>query len=176
MIVTKEFIWQTDHFVCHITEEKNMLSIMENGLVPLNGDRCRTVADNRKGIFCLDGIHNVQIWAEALYEQYELENLKLLRVNLKRRKWYMDNSNDEAFGLYLPYKVLPQKIDYLQMKDDNGEVLPLTKLFDLDFLYQIYQMNSSFNSLEVNKEIVVDNCSLSWEPIYQYKKEKRFPN
>lgn len=137
MIVTEEFIWKTDHFVCHITEEKNMLSIMEQGLLPLNGDRCRFAMDDRKGIFCLDGIHNVQSWAEALYEQYELEILKLLRFNLKRRKWYIDNSNDLALGMYLPNKVLPEKIDYLQMKDSNGEILPLTKLFDLDFIYQI---------------------------------------
>ena len=76
----------------------------------------------------------MQAWAEALYEEYELETLKLLRFNLKRRKWYIDNSNDLAFGMYLPYKVLPEKISYLDMRDKDGEILPITKLFDLGFM------------------------------------------
>lgn len=169
MIITKEFIWMTDHYVCHITEEKNMFGIMEKGLLPLNGERCSFVLDNRKGVFCLDGVHNVQYWANALYETFDLDTLKLLRFNLKRRKWYIDNSNEFALGFYLPNKVLPERIDYLQMKDKNGDILPLTKLLDLDFLYQIKE---SFNSLSCNQEIIVDDCNLSWEPIIQYKKEK----
>ncbi len=38
MIVTREFIWYKDHYVCHITEEKNMADIIEKGLIPQNGE------------------------------------------------------------------------------------------------------------------------------------------
>lgn len=169
MIVTEEFIWKKDHFVCHITEEQNMPSIIEKGLIPMNGERCRFVMDNRTGVFCLDGVHNVQAWAEALYEEYELETLKLLRFNLKRRKWYIDNSNDLAFGMYLPYKVLPEKISYLDIRDKDGEILPITKLFDLGFMYNIDQ---TFNGFENDKQLLIDDCSLSWQPIKQYQKIK----
>lgn len=169
MIVTEEFIWKKDHFVCHITEEQNMPSIIEKGLIPMNGERCRFVMDNRTGVFCLDGVYNVQAWAEALYEEYELETLKLLRFNLKRRKWYIDNSNDLAFGMYLPYKVLPEKISYLDIRDKDGEILPITKLFDLGFMYNIDQ---TFNGFENDKQLLIDDCSLSWQPIKQYQKIK----
>lgn len=168
MIVTGEFIWKTDHFVCHITEEKNIASIIEKGLIPMNGKRCRSVMDNRTGVFCLDGLHNVETWAEVLYEQYELETLKLLRFNLKRRKWYLDNSNDLALGIYLPYKVLPEKISYLDIKNKNGEILPITKLFNLD-LFSLHKINVSEN----NKQVLIDDYSLSWQPIQQYTKIKK---
>ena len=167
MIVTKEFIWKEDHFVCHITEEKNMLSIIEKGLLPLNGERCRFVMDNRKGVFCLDGIHNVQAWAEALYEQYELETLKLLRFNLKMRKWYIDNSNGLALGMYLPYKVLPEKISYLDIKDETNQILPLTTIFEMQ------DIDQSFNGIENNKEIIVDDYKLSWKPISAYQRMRK---
>ncbi len=126
--------------------------------------------DDRKGVFCLDGIHHVEDWACALYEQYELETLKLLRFNLKRRKWYLDNSNDLALGFYLPYKVMPEKISYLDIRDSEDEELTFTKLFDLDFLDKI---NDSFNSMDNDKQLLVDDCSLSWKPIQEYKKIKR---
>jgi len=168
MIVTKEFIWKENHFVCHITEEKNMPSIIEKGLLPLNGKRCGYINDERKGVFGLDGICNVQEWAEVLYEKADLETLRLLRFNLKGRKWYIDSSNIYVFGLYLPNKVLPQEIDYLQMIDQDGKELPFTKLFDLDFLYRV---GDEFNNIERNTEIIVDDCNLSWKSIKQYTKK-----
>lgn len=170
MIVTREFIWYKDHYVCHITEVKNMAGIIDKGLIPLNGERCRFVMDDRKGVFCLDGIHHVEDWACALYKQYELENLKLLRFNLKRRKWYFDDSNDLVLGIYLPYKIMPEKISYLDIRGSDGEELPLTKLFDLDFLYKI---NESFNSMENDKQLLVDDCCLRWKPIQEYEKIKK---
>lgn len=167
MIITSEFIYDCDHYVCHITEEKNMQSIIENGLLPLNGDRCRFAMDNRKGVFCLDGIHNVQSWAECLYEQYDLETLRLLRFNLKNRIWHIDSSNQNVLGFYLPRKVTSRKIDFLEIKDLMGENLPLTKLFDENFLNNV---DESFNNYDNDKEIIVNDCRLMWEPIHQYKK------
>lgn len=168
MIVIKEFIWYEDHFVLHITKEEKMIRIMEKGLLPLNGERCSQIGDEWKGVFCLDALSSVEDWATELYERHELETLKLLRFNLKRRKWYIDNSNDLAFGMYLPYKVLPEKISYLDIKDEKGRSLPLTKLFDLDLLY-LYEMNKTFIGIENNQDIFVDNYIMSWQPISQYK-------
>ena len=35
----------------------------------------------------------------------ELDTLKILRFNLKMHKWYFDNSNELALGMYIPYKI-----------------------------------------------------------------------
>lgn len=170
MIVKREFVWYKDHFVCHITEEKNMTGIIEKGLIPLNGERCKRVEDNRKGVFFLDGLNHVEDWACLMYEQSELQRLRLLRFNLKKRKWYIDNSSDYSLGFYLPYKVLPERISYLDIRDNEGVELPLTRLFDLDFLYKI---NESFNGIENDEKLLVDNCSLCWKPIQEYERIKK---
>lgn len=164
----KEFIWISNHFVCHITREDNIPGIMDKGLLPLNGERCKSAMDERKGVFCLDGIHNVPNWTRILYGQYNLETLKLLRFNLKLRKWYIDNTSNPVIGMYLPHKVSPRELDYLQIINGKNDILPITQLLNLDFLNQI---DESFNNLEDNKEIIVDDCMLCWKPIYQYKKE-----
>jgi len=166
MIIDKEFIWREDHFVCHLTEEENMQSIMDKGLLPSNGKRCQSANDKRVGVFFFDGLHNLQNWAEVLYKNNELEALKLLRFNLKNRKWFIDNSNELALGFYLPNKVLPEKISYLDITNKDGIEEPITKLLDLDFLYKIDQ---SFYNIENGKQIIVDDCNLGWQPIKEYK-------
>jgi hypothetical protein len=70
--------------------------------------------------------------------------------------------------MYLPHKVSPRELDYLQIINGKNDILPITQLLNLDFLNQI---DESFNNLEDNKEIIVDDCMLCWKPIYQYKKE-----
>ena len=95
-----------------------------------------------------------------------LETLKILRFNLKNRKWHIDTSNEFVFGMYLPYKVLPQRLSYLDITNKQGEQVPITKLFDLDFMYKI---KYSFYGLENGKQICVDDCNLGWYPIEEYK-------
>lgn len=56
MVVTKEFIWYKGDSVCHLTDEKNMSGILDKGLIPLNGERCKRAKDNRKVVFFLSGI------------------------------------------------------------------------------------------------------------------------
>jgi hypothetical protein len=164
MIVTEEFIWRKDHYVCHLTEESNMESIIEKGLLPSNGKRCQAVNDERIGVFCFDGLHHAKDWAEILYNNDELETLKILRFNLKNRKWHIDWSNQFVFAMYLPYKVLPQRLSYLDITNKQGETIPITKLFDLD-----YKIRYSFCELENGKQICVDECNLGWYPIEEYK-------
>ena len=166
MIVTEEFIWRKDHYVCHLTEESNMESIIEKGLLPSNGKRCQSVNDERVGVFCFDGLHHAKDWAEILYDKSELETLKILRFNLKNRKWHIDWSNEFVFAMYLPYKVLPERLSYLDITNKHGEVMPITKLFDLDFMHKI---KYSFYELENGKQVSVDDCNLGWYPIEEYK-------
>ena len=164
MIVTEEFIWRKDHFVCHLTEESNMESIIEKGLLPSNGERCQSVNDERIGVFCFDGLHHAKDWAEILYDKSELETLKILRFNLKNRKWHIDPSNEFLFAMYLPYKVFPQRLSYLDITNKQGENMPITKLFDLD-----YKIKYSFCELENRKQISVDGYNLGWYPMEDYK-------
>lgn len=164
MIVTEEFIWRKDHFVCHLTQESNMESIIEKGLLPSNGKRCQSVNDERIGVFCFDGLHHAKDWAEILYDKSELETLKILRFNLKNRKWHIDSSNEFVFAMYLPYKVLPEKLSYLDITNKHGETIPITKLFDLD-----YKIEYSFCELENGKQISMDGVKLGWNPIEEYK-------
>ena len=170
MIVTEEFIWRKDHYVCHLTEESNMESIIEKGLLPSNGKRCQSVKDERVGVFCFDGLHHAKDWAEILYDKSELETLKILRFNLKNRKWHIDNSNAFVLGMYLPYKVLPERLSYLCITNNDGEEIPITKFFDLNFVYDFMkQVDYSFYGLENGKQISVDDCNLGWYPIHEYK-------
>ena len=166
MIISKEFIWRKDHFVCHLTEETNMSSIINQGLLPSNGKRCQSVNDERVGLFFFDGLYNLQNWAEVLYKNNELEALKILRFNIKNRKWYIDNSNERALGFYLTNKVLPESISYLNITDKEGIEKPITKLFDLDFLHKI---DYSFYNIDNGKQIIIDDFNLDWQPIKEYK-------
>lgn len=173
MFVTEEFIWRKDHFVCHITEEKNISSIMEKGLIPTNGERCKFVGDDRTGVFFLDGIMDVRTWITALYEQKNYEKLKLLRFNLKNLKWFIDDSNNYAPGFYLLHKINPEKISYLDIRNKKNMNIPLTKLFDLEFLFNIEDNFENFENFETGKSISVEDCTMSWKPLCQYKKVRK---
>lgn len=110
MVLDKEFIWYEDHFVYHITPKENMGSIIKYGLVPSLGERSLSKGDINKAIYFFDNINNFEMWAELLYPNLDISDLKLLRFNLKRRKWYIHNGAED---FYLLNKVLPQKIQYL---------------------------------------------------------------
>lgn len=166
MLEKEKFIWSKDYYVCHLTQESNIESIAERGLLPLNGKRCQFVYDDRVGIFCFDGLHQVKDWANILYSSNELETLKILRFNLKYRKWHMDRSSEGVLGMYLPHKVLPKRLSYLNITDKYGETVPVTKLFDSNFVKEI---DYSFSELENGKQICIDDYNLAWYPIEEYK-------
>jgi len=106
VFISEEFVWKEDYFAFHITKEQNMISIIENGLIPQDGERCKSVMDKKRGIFCLCSLNSVQEWALNLYKKENLEDLKLLRFNLKNRKWHIDEYSYFLFSIYLPNKVL----------------------------------------------------------------------
>lgn len=156
-------ICYNDYYVCHITEEKNMQSIIRNGLVPSNGDRCKSIMDDRRGVFCFDEICNMKVLIKHLYGQSNLEALKLLRFNLKKRKCYIDERCWNSF--YLPNKVMPNALSYLEILDKDKKTCPLTCLLDLD----LYEIKEEFNDMNVNSYINFDEYFLSWQPLSKIK-------
>jgi hypothetical protein len=77
MVVTKEFIWYKGDSVCHLTDEKNMSGILDKGLIPLNGERCKRAKDNRKVVFFLVGLHYVKDWDFLLDMNYKSKIIKI---------------------------------------------------------------------------------------------------
>ena len=145
MVIDKEFIWKKDHYVFHITNTDAMASICSQGLIPLCGERSKSVNDNTKGIFFFDALSSVSDWVNTLYETKDIYELELLRFNIKNRSWKIQ-SND-PYGLnefYLIRKVLPEKIEYLRIYDtEKNMYLPLNYVDD-------YKVNKNlvWNSLD----------------------------
>ena len=122
MIILKEFIWQTDHDAFHITTTDNMEKICKEGLLPLCGERSKSVGDNIEGIFFFDYLGSAPDWMDALYEDKDVNELELLKFNLKHRKWLKQNCNE----FYLTDRVAPQEIQYLRIYDKAKKMyLPL---------------------------------------------------
>lgn len=123
MIVLKEFIWKVDHYAYHVTDKKNLASIAMHGLLPKCGDRSKSIGDTRKAIYFFDCLESVYDWAEWLYEDKNIEDLALLRFNLKRRKWHIQNIHEGDF--YLDNKVDKEAIELLYVYDENHVLVPL---------------------------------------------------
>ena len=145
MIILDEFIWRTDHYAFHLTNDNSMKKICVEGLKPLCGERSQSVNDNFNGIFFFDNIESVSRWIDVLYENKDIYELELLRFNLKNRKWI--KKNDDEF--YLIHKVLPKKIEYLRLYDNEKNVfLPLNSIDSID-----KQKILTWNSLEYYKPL-----------------------
>lgn len=125
MIFKEQWICNQNRFGYHITEEKNMISIKERGLVPLCGLRSESVGDIRKAVyfFLPESYYSIYDWIEYLYHSKNTENLKLLRFNLMRRKLYEQCAYIGDFYLLKP--VLSKEIEYMTIMDSNESLLPL---------------------------------------------------
>lgn len=151
MIIVNEFIWRSDHYAFHLTNKKAIGSISKQGLKPLCGKRSKSVGDDTKGIYFFDCLGSVTDWIEALYENKNIEELELLRFNLKNRKWLKRNDNE----FYLLNKVLPEKIEYLRIYDPEKEMyLPLN---NLDYYYPDKKLLLTWNSLDTYKSLKKSN-------------------
>ena len=147
MIIINEFIWKRDHYAFHLTNKKAIDDISRQGLKPLCGERSKSVGDDTKGIYFFDCLGSVTNWIEALYENKNIEELELLRFNLKNRKWLMNNCNE----FYLLNKVSPEKIEYLRIYDPEKEIyLPLN---NLDYYYLDKKLLLKWNSLDNYKSL-----------------------
>lgn len=129
MIIFKEFIWKKDHYAFHITNIEVMKNICRYGLKPQCGERSISVGDNTKGIFFFDYLNSLSKWIDILYKNKNINELELLRFNLKNRKWIKQNNNE----FYLPNKVLPERIEYLRIYDIEKNIyLPLNFVDNLN--------------------------------------------
>ncbi len=123
MVFLDEFIWYQDHYVYHLTEKETMPKIMIEGLKPKCGERSRSVGDIRKAVYFFDSFSRAEEWMEYLYAKRDKSGLELLRFNLKRRKWKIQSSEVEDFYLLRP--VLPQRIEYAILYNEEGEMVSL---------------------------------------------------
>lgn len=125
MIFKEECICYRNCYGYHITEEQNMRSIKELGLKPLCGPRSESVGDIRKAIyFFLPETHySIYDWINLLYQNKDIQNLKLLRFNLMRRKLYEQCAPIGDFFVLRP--ISPEKIEYATILDFHDTSLPL---------------------------------------------------
>ena len=127
MIILKPFVWRKDHFAYHLTSSDYMKMICSQGLKPLCGERSQSVGDDTKGVFFFDCLESVLDWIDYLYKDRNVEELELLRFNLKNRKWVKQNDCE----FYLPHKVLPERVEYLRIYDqETSSLSPLSSIGD----------------------------------------------
>lgn len=149
MIILNEFIWKEDHYAFHVTNVDAMKSICRDGLIPLCGERSRSVNDDIIGIFFFDHLVSASFWMDVLYENKDITELELLRFNLKDRMWIKHNDNE----FYLPNGVFPNDVEYLRIYDPQKQIyLPLNYIDDIDYIDDDYVLK--WNSLDEYKPLI----------------------
>ena len=117
-------VYYKEKYGYHITEKKNMESIITNGLIPMCGERSQSVGDENVAICFAQGLHQINEWIDILNYDKDIWSLELLRFNLNRRKWYI--SSCDYSDCYLKESVDPEYIEFGVITDSiTGDVLPL---------------------------------------------------
>lgn len=137
-----ELIWKEEHYGYHITEKKNILSIIEKGLIPMCGERSKRVGDRDKAICFTGSLIHVNKWIEMLYPNEKLKNLILLKINLINKKIKIRSRCVEDYRMFEAVSV--EEIEYLQITKDY--------------------LNSILNALLREKEY-----RLEWHNLVKYK-------
>lgn len=133
MLYINDFIWKEDHMAYHVTTTDNMRSICEKGLLPLRGERSKSVGDDSVGIHFNDSLTSIiEDWMNMLYEDKDRNTLEVLRFNLKGLKWVTSCMGDYHVpgDWYLVEKVLPEYIEYLRINNE-GKLEHATSMNDL---------------------------------------------
>ena len=141
MIFNHELICKRDHFAYHITEKNNMDSIIKYGLIPSFGDRSKIAGDRFKAVFFFDNIYNIENWMEFLYKNKDKDSLEVLRFNIKKLKYFIHNNGEE---FYLKNIIPIEKIDYLNLYNDNSDIISFSSLYKED----IYTLKYKWNKLK----------------------------
>ena len=118
MYFDKDFIFYCDHDAFHITKKENMDSIINLGLRPRCEERCRSIGDSRKAIYFFDYLESADEWAQELFNCKNIEELEILKFNLKRRVWHSSNSSIGDF--YLTNMVKSKDLFYLSEISKNN--------------------------------------------------------
>lgn len=132
-----ELIWQEDCFGYHITEKKNILSIIEKGLIPMCGERSQYVKEKEEAIWFTQSLFQVNNWIAKLYPNEDMRNLILLRMNLINRKIKIRDVWHEDYHFY--DSVMPNEIDFLLIKRKQ-EIVTLDALPSVLFQYPGYSV------------------------------------
>lgn len=130
-----------DYFAYHITEKKNIDSIIKYGLIPSMGERSLLAKDEFKAIFFFDEFYNINNWMEFLYKNKDKDTLEVLRFNLKNLRWFIHNRGDE---FYIKHKIPIDKIDYLEIYNHNMDILSFNNLYMED----VYNLDYRWNKLK----------------------------
>ena len=152
MVYINDFIWREDHMAYHITTVDNMNGICDKGLLPLCGERSKSVGDDSIGIHFSDSLTSIiEDWMDMLYENKDKNSLEVLRFNLKGLKWKTNYMGDYYVpgDWYLVDRLLPEYIEYLRIIN-NG----------------IYEHASDSNDLYYKEDNKI------WIPIKEYRSKK----
>jgi hypothetical protein len=154
MIFLKEFVWRVDHYAYHLTLNRNIPYIQAKGLVPQTGQNSKAVGDSRRAIYFFDCLGSVLDWISALYPNEDIENIELLRFNLKNRIWGVQNQEIGDFYIERPVKV--DKLSYLRIYDSYQNLVLFREIEDIIYgdksQYQmIWEDLSTYNHKQLIK-------------------------
>jgi hypothetical protein len=132
-----EQIYFTDdkHYAYHITHKDNMKGIIEKGLLPLCGSRSYSIEDYREVICFFIELHkgSLGFWLYELYlkgnkfdtgaKNTTIQDLELLRFNLKYIKWFVQKARIQDFYTY--ETISNKELQYLRLYGNNGNQILL---------------------------------------------------
>lgn len=135
----------------HITTTSRLKLIKNEGLLPICGERSKSISDSREAIYFFPALILINNWIKLLYEEKDRKSLELLRLSLKGLNITItDNLNsNNIFGDWYTVNSIPsEKIELLKRIDSNGEQF---------FLENLLKNN---------------NDDLIWEPINLYNENE----
>lgn len=109
-------IYETSRYVYHLTPESNLNGIIEKGLIPQCGPNCKRIDDISVGIHFAPSLDDIlNFWVDALYDEKDIESLKILRFNVQNRRIKeLCSAVYPAPGDWIALdKINPEEIDYL---------------------------------------------------------------
>jgi hypothetical protein len=123
------------NYYYHFTNIENLPSIMEKGIIPMNGDNCKLVGDKRTGVcasFGIEGciVFSARYWYKMMYlyndekiAREHFDNSVFLRFdaeNINNKYIDIKNFSENFFKEYISPDCL--KICYLQDLNGNIEI------------------------------------------------------